>query len=468
MTIFSNATFHSALRDGLVSPLLPDGAPKSPSKTKLATINILGGMVYGYCTAIVAGATPAIEGDWGKLSSVMSGLITASIIFGAGIGSLTGGVLADRIGRQKSAIIMSVVSLVFSLAEAASPNKPVLLITRVFLGYALGLITVVCPLYVGEAAPKENRGFLNAFFQVSITLGIVFAYLAGYVFQPSWTGSALLSWRLMFCLGGFFSIVLLYVSLFSMEESPLWLQQQQDAKLRPLAQAVDPTLSFSNPFSQSEVTGWRGLFSKASLLPLSIGIVLAFDLQATGINGIVFYLPSLLQQAGLGDMAQVLTIAVGVFNFASTIFALVLVDRAGRKPLLLLGTAIMGISLLLIGFAFFFMHGLVRGWFAFGAILIFHLGFEVGPGSLFWIIISEIFPTGVRSEANGFINLINNALNLLVCLVFPAAFASAGGYVFFFFAVMAALAWAYAFFAYHESKDNSPLQSVDSANATLQ
>jgi SP family arabinose:H+ symporter-like MFS transporter len=272
----------------------------------------------------------------------------------------------------------------------------------------------------------------------------------------------------MFGIGGVFGLFMLYVSLFAMEESPVWLEQKYNAVSasaieNPLETSGGSQTSFSSPFQSttaSDVQGWSGLFSKPTLLALSIGIVLAFDLQGTGINGIVFYLPELLSTAGLGNLSQILTIVVGVFNFLSTFFALFLVDRAGRKPLLLIGTCIMAISLLLVGIAFYALKGKARGWFAFVAILLFHLGFEVGPGSLFWIIITEIFPTGVRSEANGFINLVNNMINLLVSLLFPVAFHAAQGGVFFFFAVMAAIAFAYIFFAYKETKYDSPLQML--------
>jgi len=268
----------------------------------------------------------------------------------------------------------------------------------------------------------------------------------------------MLSWRVMFGMGAIAPLFLLYVALFVMQESPVWLEQRATSGYRP---SLDASTTFSNPFSEKQdAHGWRGLFSAASLLPLSIGIALAFDLQATGINGIVFYLPKLLTEAGLGDLAPILTIVVGIFNFLSTFFALFLVDRAGRKPLLLIGTAILGVSLLLVGIAFYALQGKAKGWFAFAAILIFHLGFEVGPGSLFWIIIAEIFPLGVRSEANGFINLVNNLLNLLVCLLFPIVFAAAKGAVFFFFAVMAVIAFVYIFFAYRETKNELPLQQL--------
>jgi SP family arabinose:H+ symporter-like MFS transporter len=500
----------------------PEIFNKPPGKKDLALVNILGGLTYGYCTAIASGATPGIEADWNSITPLMSGLITASIILGASVGSLTGGVIADRIGRQKSAILMSSGVVLFSLIQATAPNMAVLLIARTILGFFVGLISVVCPMYVSEASPVESRGFLGSFFQVSITLGIVFAYVAGYVIRPEWV-YPIISWRTMFGLGAVFAVFMLYLALFAMEESPLWLEQQKIAEdRRPLLSSsssdrahphhhqhqhqypspTSPSISshpgddddddglrgspqsqysssasllaehptrFSGPFViDSGVQGWSGLFSKPTLLALSIGIVLAFDLQGTGINGIVFYLPKLLESAGLGKLAPILTIVVGIFNFLSTFFALFLVDRAGRKPLLLIGTAIMGVSLLLVGIAFFAMQGAVRGWFAFVAILIFHLGFEVGPGSLFWIIIAEIFPTGVRSEANGFINLVSNLLNLLVSLLFPIIFNVAKGGIFFFFSAMTIVAFAYIFFAYKETKDESPLQLTTLQHETLQ
>lgn len=448
-------------------------AHRAPGKMQLALVNILGGMIVGYCTAIIAGATAGLEADWGKLSSGMSGLLTSSVILGAAIGSLVGGLVADRIGRQKSAILMSLGALVFCLAEAASPNMGCLLVMRLFLGLFVGLASVVCPLYVSETAPSESRGFLGSFFQVSIAFGVALAYVSGYLLRPeslsyqnpAWVkmGGAALSWRIMFGLGAIVPLFLLYVALFVMRESPIWLEQRANEGYRPALESSSSSssMSFSNPFSSaSEAHGWRGLFSRASLLPLTIGIVLAVDLQATGINGILFYLPKLLTGAGLGDLAPILTIVVGVFNFLSTFFALFLVDRVGRKPLLLIGTAILGASLLLVGIAFYAMEGKVRGWFAFAAILVFHLGFEVGPGSLFWIVIAEVFPLGVRSEANGFINLINNLLNLLVCLLFPIVFAAAKGSIFFFFAIMAALSFAYLLFAYKDSKNEPPLQQM--------
>lgn len=438
--------------------------------------------MYGYSTAIIAGATPALEADWGKITPIMSGLVTASIICGCAIGSLTGGLLADRIGRQKSAILMSLGALVFCLLEGLSMNLAMLIIIRVFLGCFLGLISVVCPLYVSECAPSEKRGFLGTFFQVSITFGIVVAYVVGFLLQPSPSRNLLLAWRVMFGMGAIPSLLLLYVALFVMKESGVWLEKvskhhhrdvssdmfgksgsSSDAKAPLLGSASS---DMSSPFGQSGVQGWKGLFSRPTFLALLIGILLALDLQATGINGILFYLPKVLESRGTPHMASILTIVVGVVNFASTFFALFLVDRSGRKPLLLIGTAIMAVSLALVGVSFY-----VKGagvWFTFSATALFHVGFEIGPGSLFWIIISEIFPAGVRSEANGFINLIQNILNLFVCLLFPQMLHALQGGIFFGFAGIAAIIGVAMLFLYKETKDESPLDLLAEESASLQ
>ena len=456
-------------------------------------VSVLGGSVYGYSMGIIAGATPALEANWGHLSALMSGLITASIIFGAAIGSLTGGMLADRIGRQKAAIFMSLGTLLFCLLEGVSVSIAMLLVMRVFLGFFLGLISVVCPLYVSECAPSEKRGFLGSFFQVSITFGIVIAYIVGFLLQPSPTRNIVLAWRIMFGLGAIPSLFLLYVALFAMKESQVWLDNKNasaqlkgdtahfeasDSALYASASSAAPNepllrsaqsgapLTTSNPFSDSEVQGWSGLFSRSTLLALIIGLLLAFDLQATGINGIMFYLPKVLERGATPHLASILTIVIGIVNFLSTFFALFLVDRSGRKPLILIGTFIMCLSLALVGVSFY-----VKGagvWFTFSATALFHVGFEIGPGSLFWIIISEIFPAGVRSEANGFINLVQNALNLLVCLLFPTLMNVLKGGVFFGFAGIAGIILVLLFFLYKETKDESPLQLLTMQAATLQ
>lgn len=449
-------------------------------------VSVLGGLVYGYSTAIIAGATPALEADWGALSPMMSGLVTASIICGCAIGSLTGGLLADRIGRQKAAIWMSLGTLIFCTLEGVAMNLAMLIIIRVFLGFFLGLISVVCPLYVSECAPSDKRGFLGSFFQVSITFGIVVAYVVGFLLQPSPSRNLVLAWRVMFGMGAIPALLLLYVALFAMKESQVWLDKAQSANQRSdpfsnsestlfsssTASASDPLLraspppTMSNPFAESEVSGWKGLFSRATVPALVIGILLALDLQATGINGILFYLPKVLESRGTPHLASILTIVVGVVNFASTFFALFLVDRAGRKPLLLIGTSIMAVSLALVGVSFYVKGGGV--WFTFSATALFHVGFEIGPGSLFWIIISEIFPAGVRSEANGFINLIQNILNLFVCLLFPQMLHALQGGIFFGFAGIAAIILVIMFFLYKETKDDSPLQLFTIQAATLQ
>lgn len=459
--------------------------------------------MLGYSTSIIAGATPALEADWGALEPMMSGLVTASILCGTALGSLSAGMIADRIGRQKTAIIMSLGSLFFCILEGVAMNLPMLIVTRVFLGFFIGLISVVCPLYVSETAPSEKRGFLGSFFQVSITFGIVIAYIMGFLLQPSPNTNVVLAWRTMFGLGAIPSLFLLFVALFFMQESPVWLEQRASKGLRhgdllahggfesasdsaiyssssinASAHASDPLLrgasasassqsmSFSNPFAaQATVQGWRGLFSRPTLLPLVIGILLALDLQATGINGILFFLPKVLSTRGSPQLAPILTIVVGVVNFLSTFFALFLVDRSGRKPLLLIGTSIMGLSLALVGVSFYVKAGSV--WFTFVSVSLFHVGFEIGPGCLFWIIISEIFPAGVRSEANSFINLVQNLLTLFVCLLFPQMLHVLKGGVFFGFAAIAVFIVVALSFLYKETKDESPLQMLTIQTETL-
>lgn len=351
---------------------------------------------------------------------------------------------------------MSFGVLVFTLAESVCPSLVPLIIVRLFLGYFVGLATVVCPLYVSEMSPEKYRGTLGSTFQVSITFGILLSYIIGYFLRPEVVLSPYLGWRLMFGLGAIPSLIMVYLSLFSMEDSPNLTEYNKkvDSVINENIDLMRDENEFAYTFSyDKKASGWKGLFQKP-FNALFVGIMMAVTLQGTGINGIIFYLPKLLQDAGLKELASLLTIMVGVWNFISTFFTLLFVDKVGRKPLLMTGIMIMILSLVSVGISFYAFEGKIRGWIAFSAILVFHSGFEIGPGVLFWIIIAEIFPDRVKSQANGFINLINNIINLMVSLLFPIIFEFAQGAIFFFFAAVAVVSWIFLFFKYHELKNN--------------
>jgi sugar porter (SP) family MFS transporter len=428
-----------------------------------AAITALGGLLFGYDTGVVSGALLFVKKDFGGLSSFQQELVTSLLLVGAAIGALTAGRVADRIGRRPTVMITALVFIVGVLLAALTPTYPVLLIARVVIGLAVGAASAIVPLYIGEIVPPRVRGGLVSLNQLAITTGILVSYLIDYGLSSSG------NWRLMFGLAVIPAAALLAGMSFQ-RESPHWLirQGREDearAVLRELRGAGDIEAEITEVREVSQRQGGtRELLSRNVRPLLYVGVLLAVFQQITGINTVIYYAPSLLQDAGFGNSAALLANVVnGAVNVGMTIVAVWLLDRAGRRPLLLAGTVGMAAGMVITALAFLGGSQLT-GTLAIVAVLgllVYTGSFAIGLGPVFWLLIAEIYPLKIRGAAMSVASMANWAANFLVTVSFLTLLNAISGVgVFFLFGFLTLVALAYFWRRVPETKGRS-LQQIE-------
>jgi len=384
----------------------------------------------------------------------MTGIVTASILMGALVGSMIGGPIADKLGRRVGIAALAIITLIGAPALAASPSIPVVIVTRTFLGVGVGMSGVICPMYVSETAPPELKGPLGIMFQLAITVGIFLAYVANYALK-----SVEYNWRLMFGLGAVPSLVLLAMT-FIIPESPAWLLKGERAPLIPTNERETPyhgSKELARPPAPAGSTeaalGVRlRLFLKSKAL--RIGIVLAIAQQLTGINAFMFYANSIFDSAGISN-TNVATIGLGFWNAVTTVIAIPLVDRLGRRPLLIIGTAIMSIACFALGLAYQEASQRVLGPLAIVFLLIFVAAFEVGDGPLFWIVAHELFTPEIKTVGASTLNAVQWVFNITLTLGFPIAQAHIHETVFYIFGSLGIFCTAIMLIALPETRSKN-------------
>jgi sugar porter (SP) family MFS transporter len=428
-----------------------------------AAITALGGLLFGYDTGVVSGALLFVKKDFGGLSSFQQELVTSLLLVGAAIGALMAGRVADRIGRRPTVMITALVFIVGVLLAALTPTYPVLLIARVVIGLAVGAASAIVPLYIGEIVPPRVRGGLVSLNQLAITTGILVSYLIDYGLSSSG------NWRLMFGLAVIPAAALLAGMSFQ-RESPHWLirQGREDearAVLRELRGAGDIEAEITEVREVSQRQGGtRELLSRNVRPLLYVGVLLAVFQQITGINTVIYYAPSLLQDAGFGNSAALLANVVnGAVNVGMTIVAVWLLDRAGRRPLLLAGTVGMAAGMVITALAFLGGSQLT-GTLAIVAVLgllVYTGSFAIGLGPVFWLLIAEIYPLKIRGAAMSVASMANWAANFLVTVSFLTLLNAISGVgVFFLFGFLTLVALAYFWRRVPETKGRS-LQQIE-------
>jgi len=414
----------------------------------MAAITALGGLLFGYDTGVVSGALLFLKDSFPHITAFQEELVTSLLLVGAAIGAIGAARLADRIGRRPTILITAVVFVIGVLLAAFTPAYGVLLVARVIIGLAVGSASMTVPMFIGEAAPPRIRGGLVSLNQLAITSGILVSYLVDYGLAGS------RDWRLMFGLATI-PAVLLFVGMLTQKESPAWLvahDREDDARrvlerLRP-GGGVDDELNSMKEGARREDVSVRELWRPRLRGVLILGVLLAVFQQVTGINTVIYYAPTLLASAGLGSSAALLANVVnGVVNVGMTIVAIWLLDRVGRRKLLITGTCGMAVALTVLALVFLIGGTKLTGAGAYVAIvaLFFYTGsFAIGLGPVFWLLISEIYPVRVRASAMSVATFANWAANFVVTVSFLtllSAITNAG--TFFLFAFLTLVAVAY-------------------------
>jgi sugar porter (SP) family MFS transporter len=382
------------------------GRSRSRALLGTATVAALGGFLFGYDTGVVGAALLYLKPAFG-LSSLLQQVVVASLLLGAIVGVLVGGVVVDAVGRRRTLQAAAAVFAVGALVSAAAPDVWVLVLARFVLGTAIGTSSVVVPGYIAEIAPRETRGRLVSMNQLMITVGILVSYLVGYAFAP------VQGWRWMLGLAAVPAVVML-LGLLRMVESPRWLlcRGREDEARAALAR----TRGWSGPSSaeveeeireiqaQAEAEqqlSYRDLLRPALRPALVLGVEVAATNQLVGVNAVIYYAPTILEQAGFGSSAAILaSVGIGAINVLVTVVALLLVDRVGRRPLLLGGIVAVVVALLFLGALYQLpdQQGLAGVLLVLG-LCVYIAAFAGSLGLAIWLVNSEVFPTAVRGKA---------------------------------------------------------------------
>ena len=420
----------------------------------------LGGLLFGYDTGIIAGALLYINKDLG-LTPTLQGVVVSSLLVGAMIGSIVAGPLADAIGRRRLVLIAAVTFIVGAIGSALAPSAGVLILFRVVLGLAVGAASVIVPLYLAELAPTEIRGAIASLNQLMIVTGILVAYIV----NLSLAGSG--GWRLMLGLAVVPALAMLLGMLF-MPETPRWLvAKDREPEAREVLRrsrgedAVEQEIHDIKSVERQEEGGVRELLAPWVRPALVVGMGLAILQQIVGINTIIYYAPTTLTKVGFGNSAAILANAgIGVLNVTMTLVAIWLIDKVGRKPLLLVGALGMALSLAILAITSLVLPepkglGLV-GLITVVCLAGFIVSFAASWGPIVWVMLAEIFPLRIRGAAMGVATLLLWGANFVVSLTFPILLAAIGiGYLFLGYAVIGVLAFLFVRFFVVETKGRS-------------
>jgi sugar porter (SP) family MFS transporter len=427
-----------------------------------ATLTATGGLLFGYDTGVISGALLFIKQDFAPLSPFVQGIIVSTLLVGAVVGALSGGPLTDRFGRRPTALLAAVIFGAGALAVALAPSVAFIILGRFLLGLGVGLASMTVPLYIAEIAPADRRGGLVSLNQLMITIGILVSYIVGVIFTP------IEGWRYMFGVALIPALVL-GVGMSMLPESPRWLfEHGQLQKARTVLgrsrsqEEVELELQEMEGIKRAEEEQERGRVGYAELLSpyvrpaLIIGLGLAIFQQITGINTVIYYAPTILQGVGFSEGGAIAATAVGVglVNVGFTILAVRIIDRAGRRPLLIIGLIGMVISLALLGVVFATGGaGGAAGLLATVCLGLYIASFAISLGPVFWLMISEIYPLNIRGKAMSVASLANWGSNWLVALTFPVLLATLGGAgSFWLFAAFGIVAWFFVYFRVPETK----------------
>ena len=433
----------------------------------VAIVASLGGLLSGFDTGVISGALLFINQTW-DLSDYTQGFLVSSVLIGAVVGAGTNGILADMFGRKKIIIATAIIFIIGSVLCALAPNIYVLILSRILVGLAVGIVNFIVPLYLSEVAPKQMRGTLVSLYQWAITAGILFSYVINGAFA-----SAVYNWRWMLFAGVAPGIVLL-VGMSFLGDTPRWLvSKNRDEEAKKIYRKIEPSENADVAVAEIKETlkteggsDKKIRFKKWMIMPFVVGIGIMFAQICTGINTIIYYAPTIFKIAGFDSNANAIyaTAGIGLINFLMTIIAIFFTDKLGRKPLLYVGLTGVMLSLLGLGCAFHFASilGANLKWVAVGSLAFYIICFAFSLGPVGWIIVSEVFPLKIRGLAMSLCTVANFAFNFFVVGSFPVLINRVGGaYTFWMFAFVSLLCIIFVYFFVPETKGIS-LEQIES------
>ena len=417
----------------------------------------LGGFLFGFDTAVISGAEKSIQQFW-ALNSVQHGLTISIALVGTVIGSLSGGIPSDMLGRKTTLYIIAALYLFSSLGTALANNWYFFLVFRFMGGLGVGASSVTAPIYISEISPAKKRGRLVALFQFNIVFGILVAYLSNYLIGQ-WEGS----WRMMLGVQAIPSI-LFFVFLRFIPESPRWLiiKKGRISEAKQILEYINPA-SFNDDLSaiyqsaeqEDKTQKSSSLFSMLYRMPIMLAVLFAFFNQVSGINAIIYYSPRIFEMTGLETGSSLLsTVGIGIINFLFTLLAINLIDRIGRKTLMIIGSVGLIITLSLVSFSFY--QSQFSSWSVPVYLFIYTGFFAFSQGAVIWVFISEIFPYNVRAKGQTLGSSIHWIMAAFIAFSFPyLAEKAGGGNIFLFFSIMMCLQLLFVWKLMPETKGSS-------------
>jgi SP family galactose:H+ symporter-like MFS transporter len=419
----------------------------------------LGGLLFGFDTGVISGAILFIKEQF-SLSTTMEEIVVSAVLIGAVTGAIIGGTLTDRFGRRRLIMLAGIIFTVSSIATALAQTVTVLITGRIVVGIAIGIASFISPLYIAELVPAKVRGALVAVNMLAITTGIVVAYVVDYAL------SGIQGWRYMFGVAVIPSIILA-VAMWRLPDSPRWLisrskveQARQVLQRVRIVSDVSPEISeIQQSLAEQKGSGVTELFRPSLRMPLIVGVGLAIFQQITGINTVIYYAPTIFGFAGFETAGSAILAGagLGILMLCIHVLAIYLMDRVGRRPLLLIGVAGQIIGLVILGAAFQFqqLSGLI-GYLAIGSLAIYVASFAVGLGPVFWLMISEIYPLKARGAAMSVATAANWGMNLTVALTFLTLLGALGrAETFWLYGAIAVAAWVFFYRLVPETKGKS-------------
>ncbi|MBD0259944.1 MAG: sugar porter family MFS transporter [Cytophagales bacterium] len=419
----------------------------------------LGGFLFGFDTAVISGAEKDIQNHWG-LDVFAHGLTVSMALIGTVVGALLGGIPSDRLGRKKTLFWIGVLYFVSAVGSAVTANWWAFLFFRLIGGFGVGASSVTAPLYISEISPANSRGKLVALFQFNVVFGIMVSYLSNYLLA----GIGENDWRWMLGVEAFPALGFL-LAVLAVPESPRWLivkRGRTEEARAVLIQANPPGTDVDGIVADivrsAEPAGYAHrkmpFFSWAYRRPILLAFLFAFFNQVSGINAIIYYAPRIFGLAGLTESAALLSSAgIGLVNLVFTLIGLNLIDRVGRRTLMLVGSVGLIVTLGLVAYAFYNEQ---TGYAVPVYLFVYIAFFAFSQGAVIWVFISEIFPNEVRANGQALGSFTHWFMAAVIAFTFPyIAETLGGGNTFLFFCVMMVLQLLFVWRMMPETKGTS-------------
>ena len=432
---------------------------RNPFVLRISLIAAIGGFLFGYDTGVISGALLYIAPQL-RAGTLAQSWIVACLLLGAVVGAVASGYLADRISRKWTKFAAGLVYTVAALGSAFAQSTGELIIARSVLGLAVGTASFVAPMYIAEHTPPRIRGGTVSFNQLMITSGILLAYVVDFALKGVHD-----NWRWMLGIGAVPGVALV-IGMLLVPHTPRWLMSRDrraeaEAVLRrsrPDDEVAGELDDIRSVLSEERRIRVRDLFGPGTRTLLGVGLALAVFQQFVGVNTVIYFSPTILTYTGLhANSAITEALFVGITNVVFTVAAVLLLDRVGRRALLLVGTVGLCVALVVLG-VFFKVPGLQQHvpWLALVALVVYIASFAIGLGPVFWLMISEIFPLSLRSKAMAACTAANWIANFLVSYFFLQLVGAVGRPVtFWIYAGLGVLAVAFFALRVPETKDRS-------------